>query len=254
VVGVVVLMIAAMVGALLYIKSQKTATVLPPILNTETGQMVLVPGGPFQQGNEKKQLVVPAFYIDKTEVPNAMYEKFCAATNRPLPPKFPKDRPDEPVVNITIADARAYAKWADKRLPTAAEWEKAARGTDGKTWPWGDVNEAKFANVSDNPNFREHTLLPVNSMAESASPYGVLHMAGNALEYVGDDITPSTDAVDHFSKILNPPPAMNEPWYSVKGGSFGRPLMAAVPWEWSSVPARYLAPDIGFRCAKDPAK
>lgn len=254
VVGFVVLAVAAIVGALLYIKSQKTATVLVPVLNTETGQMVLVPGGPFQQGNEKKQAVVPAFYIDKTEVSNAMYEKFCAATNRPLPPKFPKDHPDEPVVNITIADARAYAKWADKRLPTAAEWEKAARGTDGKTWPWGDVNEAKFANVSDNPNLPDHKLIPVNSMTESASPYGALHMAGNALEYVSDDITPSTDAVDHFSKILNPPPAMNEPWYSVKGGSFGRPLMTAVPWEWSSVPARYLAPDIGFRCAKDPAK
>ena len=64
------------------------------------------------------------------------------------------------------------------------------------------MNEPKFANVSDNPNFREHKLLPVNSMAESASPYGVLHIAGNALEYVADDITPSTDAVDHFSKIL----------------------------------------------------
>jgi hypothetical protein len=77
-------------------------------------------------------------------------------------------------------------------------------------------------------------------------------MAGNALEYVSDDITPSTEAVDRFSKIMNPPPALNEPWYSIKGGSFARPLQAALPWEWSSVPARFTAPDIGFRCAKDP--
>ena len=135
--GFVVLAIAAIVGALVYIKSQKTATVLPPILNTETGQMVLVPGGPFQQGNEKKQTVVPAFYIDKTEVSNSTYEKFCAATNRPLPPKFPKDRPDEPVVNVTIADARAYAKWADKRLPTAARMGESSAWHGGKNLALG---------------------------------------------------------------------------------------------------------------------
>src|SRR4051794_9189187 len=105
------------------------------MLNTETGQMVLVPGGPFQQGNEKKTQTVAAFYIDKTEVSNALYERFCTATNRPLPAGFPKDRPDDPVVNVTITDATAYAKWAGKRLPTALEWEKAARGTDGKPWP-----------------------------------------------------------------------------------------------------------------------
>jgi serine/threonine-protein kinase len=246
--------IAFIVGGLVYVKSQKTVTVLPPILNTETGEMMLVPGGPFVQGNEKKPAVVPAFYMDKTEVSNGMYDKFCTATNRPHPPNFAKDRPDDPVVNVTAADAIAYAKWAGKRLPNALEWEKAARGTEGKSWPWGDANEPKFANVADNPTLTEHKVMPVYSMPDSASPYSLLHMAGNVLEYVSDDITPSTDAVAHFSKILQPPPALNEPWYSVKGGSFAQPLQAALPWEWSSVPARYLAPDIGFRCAKDPSK
>jgi hypothetical protein len=79
-------------------------------------------------------------------------------------------------------------------------------------------------------------------------------MAGNALELVADEITPSTEAVDHYSNILVPPPAVNELWYSVKGGSFARPLKDAVPWEWSAVPARLYNPDIGFRCAKDPPK
>jgi eukaryotic-like serine/threonine-protein kinase len=250
----VVTMIAVLVAGLLYLKSNKTAPALPPILNTETGQMVLVPGGPFLQGNEKKPTDVPVFYIDKTEVTNEIYNKFAAATNRPLPVNFPKDRPRDPVVNVTIADANAFAKWAGKRLPTAVEWEKAARGTEGKSWPWGDANSAEYANVSDNPDIPERRLLPADSMPQGASPYNVLHMAGNALEYVADDITPSTDAVDHFSKILNPPPALNEPWYSVKGGSFGRPLQAALPWEWSSVPARYMERDIGFRCAKDAPK
>ena len=79
-------------------------------------------------------------------------------------------------------------------------------------------------------------------MPEGASPYNALHMAGNVLEYVADNITPSTDAVQHFSQILKPPPALNEPWYSVKGGSFGQPLQSAVPWEWSSVPRGSMRP------------
>lgn len=246
--------IAVAVGGLLYLKSHKTAPVLPPVLNLETGQMMLVPGGPYLSGNEKKPVEVPAFYMDRTEVTNEAYRKFCAATNRPLPPNFPGNAPREPVVNVTIVDAMAFAKWAEKRLPTAIEWEKAARGTEGKTWPWGDANNPQLANVSDNPDHKTPKLMPVDSMQASASPYDLLHMAGNVLEFVSDDITPSTDAVDHFSKILNPPPALNEPWYTVKGGSFGRPLAAALPWEWSSVPARLAEKDIGFRCAKDAPK
>ena len=246
-------MIAVVVSGLLYLKSNKVAPALPPILNTETGQMVLVPGGPFLRGNENKPEVVPAFYIDRTEVTNEMYEKFAAAENRPLPPNFQRNRPQDPVVNVTIADAGAYAKWAGKRLPNAREWEKAARGTEGKTWPWGGADNPEYANVADNPKITERKLMPANSLSQGASPYNVVHMAGNALEYVSDDITPSIDAVDRFAKIMNPPPALNEPWYSVKGGSFGRPLQAAIPWEWSSVPARFTGPDIGFRCAKDAA-
>jgi serine/threonine-protein kinase len=216
--------------------------------------MALVPGGPFLQGVNKKQVTVPPFYIDRTEVTNEAYGKFCAATNRPLPDGFPQDRPKYPVINVTAADAIAFAKWAGKRLPQSVEWEKAARGTEGKTWPWGDANDPKRANVGDNPSLPSHELMEAETMPEGASPYNALHMAGNVLEYVADNITPSTDAVQHFSQILKPPPALNEPWYSVKGGSYGQPLQSAVPWEWSSVPARFHAPDIGFRCAKDPPK
>jgi formylglycine-generating enzyme required for sulfatase activity len=251
--GILVFIAIAVVG-LIYIKTRKTETVLLPVLTTDTGEMALVPGGPFLQGADKKQVTVPPFYIDRTEVRNEAYQKFCAATNRPLPEGFPTARPKYPVVNVTAADAIAFAKWAGKRLPLAVEWEKAARGTEGKNWPWGDVSDPKRANVSDNSTLSKHELMEAETMPEGASPYNALHMAGNALEYVGDDITPSPDAVQHFSQILKPPPALNEPWYSVKGGSFGRPLASAVPWEWSSVPARFHAGDIGFRCAKDPAK
>ena len=94
--------------------------------------------------------------------------------------------------------------------------------------------------------------MPVNSMPESASPYGLLHMAGNVLEYVAGDITPSTDAVDRFSKILQSSARAERAMVQRQGRFVRPPLQAALPWEWSSVPARYLAPDIGFRCARDP--
>ena len=158
-------MIAVIVGGLVYIKSQKTATVLPPMLNTETGQMVLVPGGPFQQGKEKKPDCGPCLLYrqdgsherDVREVLRGDEPSSAAEVPERSPGRARRERHDR--------GCNSFAKWADKRLPTAVEWEKAARGTDGKTWPWGDANEAKFANVSDNPNFREHTLMPVNSMA-----------------------------------------------------------------------------------------
>jgi len=91
-------------------------------------------------------------------------------------------------------------------------------------------------------------------MPEGASPFNLLHMAGNVHEYVRNEITPSMRALEKFAEILNPPPALNEPWYSIKGGSFITPLDAAVPWEWIAVPARYSAPNIGFRCVKDPPR
>jgi len=251
VVLVLVLIIAAVAGGLIWYNWPRSDKRLAPKLETETGLMLLVPGSRFTHGPDKQAAIVPPFYIDRTEVSNGAYLKFCEATNRPLPEKFPRNRPDDPVVNVTIADARAFARWAGKRLPDALEWEKAARGVEGKTYPWGDEADPKRANVSDNPGASKG-VVAVESLPEGASPFGVLHMAGNVFEYVRNEITPSPQAVEKFAKIVKPPPALNEPWYSIKGGSFGRPLKDAVPWEWIAVPARYAAPDIGFRCVKDP--
>ena len=90
---------------------------LSPLVSTPTGEMVLVAG---------------SFYIDRTEVSNEAYARFCADRQRPLPTGFPQDRPGYPVVNITIVDAQEFAKWAGKRLPDRTEWEGAARGSDGR--------------------------------------------------------------------------------------------------------------------------
>jgi serine/threonine-protein kinase len=245
--------IAAVAGGLIWYNHPKSTGPLAPTLQTETGLMLLVEGGRFQHGTKKETAIVPPFYMDQTEVTNEAYAKFCQATNRALPKDFPKDRSEYPVVNVTIVDAMAYAKWAGKRLPDALEWEKAARGVEAQTFPWGDADDPARANVADHPQPAKATK-PADSMAEGASPYKLLHMSGNVLEYVRNEITPSMEAIENFGKIMQPPPAVNEPWYSVKGGSFRHPLAAAVPWEWSAVPARFYAPDIGFRCAKSPER
>jgi serine/threonine-protein kinase len=217
----------------------------PAVLETETGQMVLVSAGAFLAGEDRHSETLPAFYIDRTEVPNSAYARFCQAKQRPLPPGFAADHPDYPVVGITFVDAQEFAKWAGKRLPTALEWEKAARGPDGRTYPWGNEADATRANVAGSGP------MPVTSFATAESPFRTINMTGNVWEFADDLKTPSEQAVRSFAAILKPPPTATEPWYVIRGGSYKRPLTDGVVYEWTSVPARFSAPDIGFRCAKN---
>ena len=120
---------------------------LAETITAKSGEMVLVPAGHFLFGKEKTDAQTAAYYIDKTEVTNQAYAKFAKATGHPLPPDFPSDKPNYPVVNVTIDDAEAFAKWAGERLPSAREWEKAARGTDGRDFPWGNEADPSKANI-----------------------------------------------------------------------------------------------------------
>jgi formylglycine-generating enzyme required for sulfatase activity len=215
--------------------------------------MLLVGAGAFPSGVDRTQVAVPAFYIDRTEVSNGAYADFVRATGHALPNDFPENQPKLPVVNVTIKDARAFAAWAGKRLPTALEWEKAARGTAGLTYPWGSEADASRANVRGNPDFAKPALLPVDTaFANGLSPYGIYNMAGNASEFVEADVTPSAAVVAHFARLLSPPPTAQEKWCQIRGGSFNTPLIAAVTYETSSVPERFFSSDIGFRCARNP--
>jgi formylglycine-generating enzyme required for sulfatase activity len=188
-------------------RAQVSVSIDPAMLVTEREGMVLVPAGEFIMGssdadswaeqNEMPQRVirVPAFLIDQLEVTNMQYKRFVDATGWPPPPKWVDatyaDGADFiPVAEITWWDAMGYAKWAGKRLPSEVEWEKAARGTDGRRFPWGDKFSPDFAN-------NEITLLPVGSKPQGASPYGVIDMAGNVAEWTASVYRPypALDAV-----------------------------------------------------------
>ncbi len=228
------------------VKKDAAAQTLPALLATSTGDMVLVPAGSFLFGQKKEPVSLPAFYIDKTEVSNAAYGAFCQATSRTLPPDFKQDRPDLPVVNVSILDARLFAQWAGKRLPTGREWEKAARGIDGRNFPWGNTPDPSKANIG------AREAQPVNAYAGGASPFGALQMVGNVWELVDEFIPPGPHALE-LGKTLKPPATPEEPWYTIRGGSFSDewPKLNDVIWDSTTVPARWKNANIGFRCVKD---
>jgi len=217
----------------------------PATLAAKGGEMALVPAGEFLFGSARSPVKLRGFYMDITEVSNKTYQEFAAATGHALPDGFVADAPSLPVVNVTYTDAREFCKWAGKRLPDEREWEKAARGADGRNYPWGNDGSASSANVASKGP------APVTSFEAGISPYKMLHMTGNVWEWIDHPHTPSQQAVNSFAKALKPPPTANEPWHYIKGGAYDRTLAEGITYEWSSIPGRLASPTIGFRCAQD---
>jgi len=201
--------------------------------------MVYIPAGTFLAGEDKKPVSLKAFFIDETEVSNADFCKAMACSIEPGKENLPK-------VGITVAEARAYAKQIGKRLPTSLEWERALRGTQGALFPWGDQKDSAKANVSDNPA-ASHELMSVRSFAGP-----VFNMIGNAWEMVDGSVTPSPTAIAMFANVMTPPATAREPWITMRGGSFDRALDAGFSYDAVSIPERFSARNVGFRCAKDP--
>jgi serine/threonine-protein kinase len=158
--------------------------------------LIYVPSGEFSMGNdggweEEKPLhtvALDAFWIDQTEVTNEMYTK-CVQDQECSPPSnaahfSAESYANHPVVYVSWNDANQYCTWAGRRLPTEAEWEKAARGTDRRVYPWGDTIDCSLANYWGSENGCVDDTSPVRNYPEGVSPYGALDMTGNVLEWV----------------------------------------------------------------------
>ncbi|MCI0485945.1 MAG: bifunctional serine/threonine-protein kinase/formylglycine-generating enzyme family protein [Blastocatellia bacterium] len=214
--------------------------------------MVTIPAGKFIMGNNsadvefekpERQETVKAFYIDQYEVTNEQYLKFVQATNHKPPGtwpdgKFPPGEDKYPVGGVSWFDAQAYAKWAEKRLPTEVEWEYAARGTDKRLYPWGNSFSPRNANSLET---RKNNPMPIGSYSSGKSPFEVYDMAGNVAEWT------ASDAVAYPNSNARPDAGRKV----IRGGSF------ALPQARARVTARIFAPPsttekfIGFRCARD---
>ena len=175
-------------------------------------EMVLVPAGEFTMGTNKtdtdntqaqigtvkplykdqhpeRKIFLAAFYIDRYEVTNSQYKEFIDATQFTMLPShwkegmYPEELRDHPVTNITWSEAWSYAAWAGKQLPTEAQWEKAARGSEGRLYPWGNAYVKGQANVGIDG---ARQTAKVGSYPEDKSSYGAYDMAGNVMEWSQD--------------------------------------------------------------------
>jgi len=189
------------------------------------------------------------FYIDKTEVTNAQYKAFLDATATPPPAhwtegSYPAGDGDLPVANVTAAEAEAYAKWRSARLLTESEWEKAARGTDGRGFPWGDTFDPK---ACQHMRPEDAGPAPVGSFAASASPYGCLDMIGNVREWTTSVLAPyqHTDWQDRENSVGA---------RVARGGAWFQEELAPIPARCASrYPLDPSKPDraTGFRCVRE---
>ena len=248
------------------------AAVLPPwIRPADKMAMVYVPEGPFTMGSDDSgysdetpahPVFLDAFWIDQTEVTNKMYA-LCVAAGKCDPPKFKNsythsnyfnaaEFADYPVVYVSWNDAGAYCGWAGDaghavRLPTEAEWEKAARGTDGRTYPWGEGNKCQQANfdgcIGDTAR--------VASYETGKSPYGAYDLTGNVWEWVGDWYSDTYYNTLH-NGVVDPLGPVSGTVRSLRGGAWWSSIYVGPAFRHGYSPD-YAGDGLGFRCSRSAA-
>ncbi len=256
---------------------EEVEALLTPVQWAEINSMIAIPAGSFIMGTDSERandqnrpqhsVTLPAYQIDKYPVSNAQYARFVVATGHRPPEnwtegKLPKGRELHPVTMVSWHDAQRYAQWAGKRLPSEAEWEKAARGADGRRWPWGDTMDASRLNTYYNVG----ATTEVTRYPQGVSPYGVMDMAGNVSQWTADDLLPyegssaaaelfqakkgiATSTGDRSLKVVDLL-LTGERYKVMRGGSW-----KSDPFSTSSYHRNYSLPNyasdfFGFRCAQ----
>lgn len=231
--------------------------------------MIYIPPGEFQMGsdngknNEKplRNLYLDGYWIGKYEVTFDQYDQFCTEQEIDKPDDEGWGREGRPVINVSWEDAIAYCRWLSEKmgytfsLPTEAQWEKSARGTDGRMYPWGNSepsdSKANFAGYSRNlvkpirtANHESRSTVPVGSHTEGSSPYGVMDLAGNVYEWCYDRYSESNLSPSRNSDRHNPKKGT---YHVIRGGSwFGSAYCLRTTFRTSAKPNnRYF--HIGFR-------
>ena len=213
--------------------------------------MVFVSGGKFTMGYEgsddlsekpEHDVEVAPFYLDKYEVTNGQYYEFLKETNRSAPTnwqrgKYPEGQENFPVTNVTWFDAKTYAQWANKRLPTEQEWEYAARGKDKRLFPWGKDFDASLTNVKES---QKGQLMSVGGNPQDKSPFEVYDLGGNVGEWTDSDALP-------YPNSQGSP----KPGKIVRGGNFTFSKTFAMTTTRQVLRSDAAKEFIGFRCAKD---
>ena len=218
--------------------------------------MVTIPAGEFLMGSPDGQgepderpqrgIYSSEFLIDKTEVTWRQLRKFTASSGSPLPRAPIWGTPDDfPAAFVLWDEAKAYCEWAGGRLPTEAEWEKAARGTDGRTYPWGDQWDSRRCNSISGGLHRPES---VGSYPGCVSPYGVLDMAGSMWEWCADWYG---EAYYSESTPRNPKGPTVGRLRVMRGGAWmSQPIWVRAAYRFKGSPTSRNA-DHGFRCARD---
>ena len=240
------------------------ARALPPPPATLTGQdgapMVLVPAGEFTMGSDEgdddeqpvHRVVLDHFYLDTFEVTNGRFAKFVAAIQSEPPWGFadqmtPVVDAERPVRWVNWLEATGYCLWAGKRLPTEAEWEKAARGPDGRPYPWGNEPPTP-AHAVFGLKEGDETVASIGNRHQGRSPYGVHDLAGNLYEWVSDWYD---DAFYASAPTHNPRGPGAGTVKGQRGGSYiNSPYRLRAAFRTKGDPAEH-DPHVGFRCAQD---